>query len=94
MVTRSDGNALFVEEHTHIVVVNVSDKERDYAAFMVGCAENAHSGDFHKTACSVVEELLFVLGNVVDAESVDVVDSLSECGNADKVGCSGFELIG
>ena len=82
----------FVEEHSHVVMVDVADEERNHAALVVGGSENAHSRDAHQSFSGTFRQVAFPGLNVFDAEMVDVVECFGKCRDAHEVGCACLKL--
>ena len=94
VVTGADFNGLFVEEHADVVVVGSVEVE-GYDGCFAGCgAVDGEARDFGEESGGLVEEVVFVDGDVLEADVLDVVEGGGYGADVDEVGCAGFEFVG
>ena len=94
MMARAYGDAETVEQRAHVEVVDVPYQEGDDPAPLRRLAEDAHAGDFSEALQGILRQFVLVGGDMVHAESGDIIQCLGQSRGADVVRRARLELEG
>lgn len=86
VLTRADGDAEFVENHSYIIIVCAVDVEGKYRHLVFGAAVDCYAADGIHLFCGVFEELFFVGGDVVETDGIHIFQSRQERTRANEIG--------
>ena len=89
----ANGNPFAIENGADIVGMDAFKDERQDAFLFLGRADQAQAGNFQQALGAVSQKFLFVPGDAVDADVVDVFERRAQTDGAGDVRRARFEFL-
>ena len=94
MVSRAHRHALMIQQHSHVVRMDVAYEKRDDRGFVRCLPDNPQTIDSQQFLGAVLQQLLFVVGNVLDAGLLHVFDGFAQSDDIAHRRCTCLKLEG
>src|ERR1700722_18108168 len=74
VMTAADGNAIGIERRPDVFITETVYDERQHSRLIRRCADETQTGDVKEETGSILQQIMFILTNEVQANPADIVD--------------------